>query len=132
MPQPYANSAYVFHERINAQYINDLYSGDYEIIAETFADVDTEFPLLLAKVAACGLLGDVGELRRAVHKIKPVLGFTGLTDLQQECAEFEKACESGQTMKPLQSAFEKLSGRLKEAGQIIKKETQALALFNSR
>ena len=132
MPQPYANSAYVFHEQINAQYINDLYSGDYEIIAETFADVRSEYPQLLEKIEAAGLAGDALTLRKAVHTIKPVFGFTGLTDLQEACAGFEKACEAGQSMEQLTPAYELLKKRLVEAGNIIIQETEALALFNSR
>lgn len=132
MQQPFANNSYVFDEQINVLYISNLYSGDYEIIGETFSDVNSEYPSLLENIEACWTAGDVAALKSAVHKIKPVFGFTGLLGLQEQCLNFEKACEVGPAVDELRGLYGELRGRLMEAKGIIEKETTGLALFNRR
>lgn len=132
MHKPFANNAYVFNEHINAQYVIDLYSGDYIMIAETFADVVQEYPSLLENIDAAYLAGDLPALKRAVHKIKPLFGFVGLTSIQSQCLHFENACEASPSLSLLTPEFTILKNCLVQMKSIIEEEKEKLVFFNSR
>ena len=132
MNQPIPENAFIFNEHINAKYIIDLYSADYIMIEETFADVVNEYPSLLESIEAAWVAGDVASLKRAVHKIKPLFGFVGLTSIQSQCLHFEKACESTPSLAILAPEFTLLKNSLIQTRLIIEEEKERLALFNSR
>jgi len=132
MMQPSANKAYVFNEHVNVQYLNNLYSGDYEMIEETFSDVLAEFPSLLENIDAAALTRDLPGLKQAIHKIKPLFGFTGLTAIQTECQDFENACVSHPSFDSILPIFSILNKSIVRAQAIIAEEKARLAIFNSR
>ena len=132
MNQPFPDKTFIFNEHINAQYVIDLYSGDYIMIEETFADVVTEYPSLLDNIDAAYLAGDVIALKRAVHKIKPLFGFVGLIAIQSQCLHFENACEAAPTLPLLMPEFALLKDSLMQTKLIIEEEKERLALFNRR
>jgi len=132
MNQSFANKTYVFSEHINTEYIIDLYSGDYTMIEETFADVVHEYPSLLENMDAAYQFGDVPSLKRAVHKIKPLFGFVGLTTIQSQCLDFENSCEANPPLSLLTNAFILLKNNLLQMKVVIEEEKEKLALFNSR
>lgn len=132
MNQPFANKTHVFSEHINAAYIIELYSGDYSMIEETFADVVSEYPSLLANVDAAYLAGDIPALKRAVHKIKPLFGFVGLTSIQSQCLDFENSCEAHPSLPLLTNEFMLLKNNLLQMKAVIEEEKEKLVLFNSR
>jgi HPt (histidine-containing phosphotransfer) domain-containing protein len=132
MNQPFANKIFVFNERINAQYIIDLYSGDYEMISDTFTDVMNEYPSLLENIQAAYQAKDIQALKKAVHKIKPLFGFTGFTSMESQCQQFETACETASSLQALATEFTLLKNNLLQTRSIIEEEKERLALFNSR
>jgi len=132
MNRPFPDNTFIFHESVNAAYIIDLYSADYIMIEETFADVVNEYPSLMEGIEAAWLSGDVPALKRAVHKIKPLFGFVGLTSIQAQCLHFENACETTPSLPSLTSEFTLLKNTLIQTRSIIEKEKERLALFNSR
>jgi len=132
MNQPSANKKYVFSEHINAEYIIDLYSGDYIMIEETFADVVSEYPSLLGNMDAAYQAGDVVALKRAVHKIKPLFGFVGLTSIQSQCLDFENSCETNPSLPLLANDYMLLKNNLLRMKVVIEEEKEKLVLFNSR
>ena len=84
---------FVFSGCFDALSINDLYGGDIESAAEVFGG------------AACRIRESVGlvrrhlsdgegqePIRRILHRIKPVFGYTGLNALQESVGHFEALC----------------------------------------
>jgi len=132
MNQSFADKTFVFNEHINTQYIIDLYSGDYVMIEETFTDVVNEYASLLENVTAAYQADDIGALKKAVHKIKPLFGFTGFTSIQSQCLQFENACEATPSLHLLATEFTSLKNSLLQTRSIIEEEKERLALFNSR
>jgi HPt (histidine-containing phosphotransfer) domain-containing protein len=132
MMQPSANKTYVFSEHVNVPYLSDLYSGDYEMIEETYSDVLAEFPSLLENIDAAWIARDLSGLKRAVHKIKPLFGFTGLTAIQTQCLDFENACDAHPSFDSILPIFSILKDRIVQAQAIIAEEKARLAIFNSR
>jgi HPt (histidine-containing phosphotransfer) domain-containing protein len=132
MSQPFADRPFVFNEHINAQYIIDLYSGDYGMIEETFTDVLNEYASLLENIDAAYQAEDIGALKKAVHKIKPLFGFAGFISIQSQCLDFEDACEATPSLRLLTTGFTALKNSLLQTRSIIEEEKERLALFNSR
>lgn len=124
-----SDKTFVFSEAINSQYIIELYAGDYVMIEETFTDVLLEYDGFVQKINSCFLAEDVTALKSAVHKIKPLFGFVGLTDLQALCLRFENACQ-GVDCSQLAAGYAALFEKLVQAKSIIAQEQARLVAFN--
>jgi len=125
------DNEFQFSGDFNGQYINELYDGDYQLIDETFIDVANEYGAMLQNVVVSYRSGDVRALKSAVHKIKPLLGYVGLTTLQEACQKFENNC--GQDSFPaLHDDFAALSSRLSNAKAQIDSESVRLSEFVRR
>ena len=125
------DNEFQFSKDFNSQYINELYDGDYQLIDETFSDVANEYGPMLQNVVVCYRSGDIRALKSAVHKIKPLLGYVGLTALQNECQKFESNCEQ-ESFPSLHDDFAALSSGLSSAKAIIDNEKARLLAFVRR
>jgi hypothetical protein len=130
MEKPLSNTSYNFSSAINGKYIIDLYAGDYVMIEETFNDVLREYDEFVQKILTTYHEGDIAGLKSAVHKIKPLFGFVGLTSHQSQCLQFENSCLA-MTPGQLAEAFVPLEKKLLEAKSIIAEESRRLAAFNA-
>jgi len=119
---------FMFNDHFNGQYINELYDGDYILIEETFTDVVNEYGPMLQNVYLCYRSGDIPALKSAVHKIKPLLGYVGLTSLQTECQKFEDNCQQ-ESFPSLHDDFGVLSAGLSEAKAQIEDEKSRLTAY---
>jgi HPt (histidine-containing phosphotransfer) domain-containing protein len=124
------HTAFIFNGLINTQYINELYDGDYVMIEETFADVLKEYDTFLQNINVCHQAEDVAGLKSAVHKIKPLCGYVGLTGLQARCQQFENACLTGE-FRSLENECTDLINSLIQAKSVIAEERTRLAAFNN-
>ena len=131
MERPIADKTFVFSAPINGDYEIELYAGDYVMIEETFADVLREYDAFVQRILTTYQEGDVPALKSAVHKIKPLFGFVGLTALQSQCLQFENACLSA-TITQLADRFPALRSDLMGARAIIEKEKGRLTEYNSQ
>ena len=130
MTKPMSDKAFVFSKAINSHYIIELYAGDYVMIEETFTDVLLEYDGFIQKINTSFHEGDPGVLKSAVHKIKPLFGFVGLTDLQAQCVYFENACGNATSCSSLTADYNSLFTELVKAKAIIQEEQARLVLFN--
>lgn len=130
MGKSLSNTVFVFSDAINSHYIIELYAGDYIMIEETFDDVLREYDVFVGRIIITYHEGDKTGLKSAVHKIKPLFGFVGLTTLQSQCLQFENSCLSISSAE-LANAFTSLKSNLLEAKAIIAKEKQRLTAFNA-
>ena len=119
---------FVFNNRFNSQYISELYDGDYILIEETFTDVTGEYGPMLQNVYLCYRAGDIPALKSAVHKIKPLLGYVGLTTFQFECQKFEDNCQQ-ESFPSLHDDFARLSSGLATAKSWIEEEKTRLTAY---
>jgi hypothetical protein len=130
MEKPSPNTTFTFSDAIDSEYIIDLYAGDYVMIQETFEDVLREYDEFVERIITTYHERDINALKSAIHKVKPLYGFVGLTAHQSACLEFENTCL---TMNPaeLASVFSPLEKMMREAKAVIEKEGQRLAAFNA-
>lgn len=123
-----ANNTFQFSPPIDSNYLIELYAGDYDMIGETFTDVLAEYDVFIQHLNDSYAGGDRAALKSAVHKIKPLLGFVGLLNLQAECQDFENSClHIGAGV--LASSFTALKHRLMSIRTLIETEKARLEAF---
>ena len=99
------------------------------MIEETFTDVLNEYEGFVQRIITSYHEKDRQALKSAIHKIKPLFGFVGLTTLQSQCLKFENSClEAAEAT--LEAPFAALMQKLTEARSIIEKEKKRLTEFN--
>jgi hypothetical protein len=130
MEKPLSNTNFTFCDAIDSEYIIDLYAGDYIMIEETFNDVLREYDEFVNKIIVSFAEGDLSALRGAVHKMKPLFGFVGLTQQQGQCLQFENGCLA-MTGGQRADAFAALEKMLLGTKSIIEEESRRLAKFNA-
>ena len=130
MEMPLANTNFVFNAPIDGEYLIDLYAGDYTMIEETFTDVLREYDEFIERIITTYHEGDVGALKSAVHKVKPLFGFVGLTTVQTLCLDFENACQKAASTAELAPGFESLRKQLVNSKSVIAGELSRLSAFN--
>jgi HPt (histidine-containing phosphotransfer) domain-containing protein len=124
-------NAFVFNPEFDVNYLNSLYGDDYNYLQEVFDTVLQDFQSLTDNIEFSFSSGNTTALRSAVHKIKPVFGFVGLTAVQQLCQDFEKVCDSAISPDQLSGDFETLKNKIIQSKQLIEEEKKKLELFNS-
>lgn len=131
MSQQSVAKKFVFHEKIDKEFIFNLYEYDYVYVAEVFQTSLECFDTDMARFRDSFASGDIDELRKAVHKIKPVFGYTGLLEFQDQLAKFEKQCEMQTSTEPLAADFRGLLQMLDEGKHILERELARLNAFTS-
>jgi HPt (histidine-containing phosphotransfer) domain-containing protein len=124
-------NAFVFNPEFDLNYLNSLYGDDYHYLQEVFDTVLHDYQSLTDNIEFSYSSGNLTALRSAVHKIKPVFGFVGLTTVQQLCQDFEKICSTVSTPDQLSGDFESLKNKIFQSKQLIEEEKKKLELFNS-
>jgi len=130
MEKPLSNTSFTFCDAIDSKYIIDLYAGDYVMIEETFNDVLREYDEFVDRIITTYHESDITGLKSAVHKIKPLFGFVGLTAQQGQCLQFENGCLA-MTVERRADAFAALEKMLRGTKSIIESEGRRLAEFNA-
>ena len=128
MSQPLSDKAFGFSSPIDGAYLIELYAGDYVMIEETFTDVLQEYDEFAGKIRDAYESGDSNALQRAVHKLKPLFGFVGLTHIQAQFLQFENACLEI-PLSALANDFIALKDSLITAKTIISKERDRLGAW---
>jgi HPt (histidine-containing phosphotransfer) domain-containing protein len=122
---------FVFNPEFDKNYLNSLYGDDYNYLQEVFDTVLQDYQTLTDNIEFSYSSGNITSLKSAVHKIKPVFGFVGLTAVQQLCQEFEKICSAASSPDQLSADFESLKNKIIRSKQLIEEEKKKLELFNS-
>ncbi|HVW60834.1 MAG TPA: Hpt domain-containing protein [Puia sp.] len=120
---------FVFHERLNAAFLEELFEGD-TIYAETvFEDFLRDLPAYWEKVQASYQNKNMSLLGTNIHTCKTLFGYVGFTDLQELCQEFENKCALN-TAEALRMDFNNLTQKKQEAQKIIENEYNRLKSYN--
>jgi HPt (histidine-containing phosphotransfer) domain-containing protein len=125
------SNAFVFNAEIDTNYLNSLYGDDYIYLQEVFDTVLKDYQSLTDNIEYSYTSGNLTALRSAVHKIKPVFGFVGLTVVQQQCQQFEQICGTVSSPDKLAGDFETLKNKIFESKLLIEEEKKRLEIYNS-
>lgn len=131
MNQPTLSKHFIFNEKINGDYLFSLYADDYPYIEEVFAVTLQHFDQDFEFIQAAYEGGNIIDLKKGVHKVKPAFGFVGLTDIQQLCAAFEDACQHATEVPALKTDYKHLIASLEEGKLIIASEYRKLKDYNA-
>lgn len=120
---------FVFHESLNAAFLEELFEGD-TIYAETvFEDFLRDLPAYWERVQASYQNKSMSLLGTNIHTCKTLFGYVGFTDLQELCQDFENKCALN-TAEALLADFGMLTRKKQEAQKIIENEYSRLKRFN--
>ncbi len=123
-------NTFVFNAEIDTNYLNSLYGDDLVYVQEVYETVLADYQSLTDNIEYSYSSGNLAALRSAVHKIKPVFGFVGLTAVQAHCLQFEQICGTVGSPDMLSGQFESLKNIIFQSRQIIEEEKKKLELFN--
>jgi len=122
---------FIFNSHIDDEWLYSLYDYDYPYVAEVFhSSLNTlkdELPLLVNAFEAFDLTG----LRKTIHKIKPIFGYTGLLKHQEALDRFEHACGNASGTSNLTMQFIEISEQIQDGKSIIQEEYNRLTAFIS-
>ncbi|MFI5153945.1 MAG: Hpt domain-containing protein [Chitinophagales bacterium] len=124
--------SFTFDKEINTQSINALYGDDYLYIEEVFQTVLKEYHVLADNIISSYTSKNIPALKAAVHKIKPIFGFVGLIEVQQQCQQFENVCQSVSSFEMIATDYSLLENNLIRSKSLIEQEKNKLAIFNSQ
>ena len=131
MNNPSAINSFIFNAEIDTNYLQSLYGDDYVYLQEVFSTVLNDYESLTDNIEYSYTSGNLTALRAAVHKIKPVFGFVGLTAVQQECQQFENTCGTVTSPDMLARDFEVLKNKFILSKLVLEEEKKKLEIFNS-
>jgi HPt (histidine-containing phosphotransfer) domain-containing protein len=131
MNQTQVHKTFTFNAKIDEDWLYGMYEADYPYIMEIFSNsldsLKEELPVLTAAFDQ----NDVAALKKAIHKLKPVLGFVGLLDHQEIAARFENSCASARTAVDLTLQYIETLDAIKDARSVLQDECKRLNDFIS-
>jgi HPt (histidine-containing phosphotransfer) domain-containing protein len=124
-----SHKKFIFNEKIDNAFLFSLYEDDYSYITEVFHSALDSFDADLQDLTNAYENANTEGLKKAVHKIKPVFGFTGLLRHQEFMQHFETACESAQSIEDVNTIYDELITTIYEGKKIIEADYKRLVEF---
>lgn len=125
-------TAFLFSPELDNDFLQELYGDDLsqaEMVFESSVQqlhhgqqiMDTRFHD-----------GDLEGLRKAVHKMKPLLGYMGMNSFMEEFASFEHKCAQFQSVADAENGYEQMKAITGEAIKMGEKEVDRLKQHNTQ
>jgi len=122
---------FIFNEKMDKEALYSLYTDDFAYIEEIFATILQHFDADFSTVQLAFENKSMEDLKRAIHKIKPTFGYTGLLEAQSMCKNFEDQCAGAASITDITEAYIHIKNELLEAKDIIQNEYIRLKAFNA-
>lgn len=120
---------FIFNAKIDQDWLYSLYEYDYPYMTEVFSSslesLKEELPALINAYESFDLAG----LKRGMHKIRPIFGYTGLITHQEQIARFENACGNASSASNLTMQYIETIEHIQEGKNIIQEEYSRLTAF---
>ena len=124
--------AFHFSPELDTAFLQELYGEDLQqaefVFESTAKQLRNELPLVESRFHD----GDIAGLKKAVHKMKPLFGYTGLNETMLQFASFEQVCAQAGTMAEAESGFHHLVTIGLESIKIIENEIKRLKQYNTQ
>ena len=121
---------FIFNEKLDSDYLFSLYADDYAYVEEIFDTTLRHFDQDFSALELAWEAGNVADLKKATHKIKPTFGFVGLPDVQEICRNFEDNCQKSGSTEELRNDYKQIVTTLAESKALIESEYRRLKEFN--
>jgi len=122
---------FIFSEKMDKEALYSLYTDDFAYIEEIFATILQHYDADFSTVQLAYENGNMEDLKRAIHKIKPTFGYTGLLEVQSLCKSFEDQCAGAAVITDITEAYIHIKNSLLEARDIIENDYTRLKAFNA-
>jgi HPt (histidine-containing phosphotransfer) domain-containing protein len=122
---------FIFNEKMDTEALYSLYTDDFAYIEEMFDTTLRHFDADFGTIQLAYENGNIEDLRKAIHKIKPTFGYTGLLAVQSLCKTFEDQCTGAVAMTDITDAYIYIKNELLEAKDTIHAEYTRLKAFNA-
>ncbi len=123
-------NTFVFAKELDTVLLNELYENDWEYAETVFEDCLKHLPDYFLDIEKAYKSGDISDLRRAVHKCKTLMGFVGLSSVQEIYHSFEKSCETAKEIVQLETSYYTLMEETRSGTLVVMNELQRLKFFN--
>lgn len=123
------HNKFIFNEKIDSDYLFSLYDADYPYIAEVFCSSHESLKEELGALVSAYESSNITDLKKAAHKMKPIFGFAGLLDHQEQVGRFEHLCENASAVSNITMQYMEIIEVLKEGKTIIKEDYNRLTEF---
>ena len=121
---------FIFNEKIDAEFLYSLYEDDYAYIAEVFQTTLKHFEDDLGQITLAYDDQNMEGLRKAVHKFKPIFGFTGLMNYQEQIGQIELSLTKPMTKEELASIYSCLKSVIDDGKDIIEADNKRLVDYS--
>jgi HPt (histidine-containing phosphotransfer) domain-containing protein len=125
------SNQYRFDEKIDSDYLFSLYTDDYVCIQDVFTTALQHFDADFESFQMAWSGNSIPDLKRAVHKLKPTFGFTGMRSVEAACKQFEDTCRDESTTAQLSGSYKAISSLLLDAKAVLESECKKLKEFNA-
>lgn len=120
---------YIYSGRFNAAFLDEMYSDDIQTAAEIFESSLNHLVTVTDEADEIFRIGDVENLRRLFHKVKPLYGYTGLLKVQAMVQHFEDSCSDVSSIEELKTEYSELALLLDESVNIVRKELIRMKMY---
>ena len=129
MNQPAIHKKFIFNEKLDTGFIFSLYEDDYPYIIEVFTTTIQELEWAIVDLEEAFHSGNLANMRKTAHKMKPLFGFTGLLSVEDEVGKFENHCKEAEWLETMEAPYQSLLILVHEAKAIIISEQKRLKEF---
>lgn len=122
---------FIFNEKFDSDFLYSLYADDYAYVEEIFGTTLQHFDQDFETLKIAYESGNIIDLKKATHKIKPTFGFIGLPEVQQLCKDFEEMCENSTSTDNVKEEYKQIVITLADSKDLLESELRKLKEFNA-
>ena len=123
---------YQFSNHFDHQFLNELYGDDMKSAEEVFHSALIQIDQEVAEAEKLFVEQNFTEVRKIFHRIKPLFGYVGLMEVQDNIQQFEDNCIHFRDLGSLELAFENVKTIVAEAAAKISEERAKLSDYNKQ
>lgn len=123
---------YQFSSHFDHQFLNELYGDDMRSAEEVFHSALIQIDQEVAEAEKLFKVKNFTEVRKIFHRIKPLFGYVGLMEVQDNIQQFEDNCIHFRDFGSLELAFENVKTIVWEAAVKISEEKGKLSDYNKQ
>ena len=123
---------FLFSPELDNTFLQELYSEDLQqaemVFESSIQQLHNEQQLAEARFYD----GDIAELKKIIHKMKPLFGYIGMTKTMEDFTAFEQTCAGFETAAEVENAFQHIKAVTREAVKKAEKEIKRLKQHNTQ
>lgn len=123
------NRKFIFRPEMDRDYLYSLYEDDYTYIAQVLTAANQDLESVVPEMEQAWHARDLGQLARALHRIKPLFGYAGLLTHQEKLASFEQQFRNGHPDDNLDEDFRRMMQVVLTGKIILEDESNRLTLY---